>query len=277
MFMDYANEDYRQILDQEVQKRKGLGSPITFSRLAEDTGIQNTYLSKVVNSRAHFNADQLYLIANALDFAEEEIEYLLLLLDWERCEVPSRKEKLRKEIDRIQNSKRKTENRIESKTVAELQTDHLEYYLDPYMQVVHVVLELPSVDGRAEKICELLGLGGAHVSRLLLTLEKLGYIKTDKDGRFVVTKKHFHLPKESSVCFAHQALLKMRSLDHMQKLDPDDRESVSITFSCDQETLKKVHENFLQFLKQCQDLVIPAKCENAYQMNFDLFRWDVEK
>ena len=45
------------------------------------------------------------------------------------------------------------------------------------------------------------------------------------------------------------------------------------TFSADEQTFRKIQEQFQIFLKEVEKLARKASDENAFQMNFDLFPW----
>ncbi len=85
-----------------LERGKLIDSTLTAQQAAEASGVQKSYLSKVLNERADLNADQLYLAGQFFQWTEEQMEYALLLLEFDRSTVQIRKKLLRGKIEQIQ-------------------------------------------------------------------------------------------------------------------------------------------------------------------------------
>src|SRR5690349_8293882 len=136
----FEHRDYVSCLRGAIAARKAASPSFTLARIAASTKIQRTYLSHVFAGRAHLSRDQLFRIADLLALSEEESDYLLLLLDLERCEVPRRKERLQREADAWRRKYSISEQAIARKGRAVSEAHSLVYYSDPLCSMVHMLL-----------------------------------------------------------------------------------------------------------------------------------------
>lgn len=136
----YDYIDYRKYLKAAVLAKKASSPSINFSRIAEEVGVQRSYLSQVFGFKCHLNSDQLYVIAKKLGLGEKEIEYLLILLDVEKSQVSARREKLIHLRDSLRNAHFKSENYLDRKTLKIDNGIYSQYYTDPYCSLVHMYL-----------------------------------------------------------------------------------------------------------------------------------------
>ena len=273
--MVFRHLEYRKAVVELVERRKAIDKSASYQRLAEATGIQATYVSNVLAGRAHFSADQLFLIARFLNLPAEEGRYLLLLLDHERCQVAARKAELRKEIETWHAESRKTKKHLQAAPAEISDLAAAEYYLDPLVVIVHVALRLSRFAKNPTSLASEFGVTTEHLSRTLQILERLGYVKAKGASGYEVLVSHRHLPNDSPVCLPHQAQMRVKTVEHMYRTPASRRHHVSVTFSSDEETKNEVHRRFLRFLQEAEGLVRKAKDEQVYQLNFDLFPWSL--
>jgi uncharacterized protein (TIGR02147 family) len=267
--------DYRKFITDEVNKRKRLGDKVNFTYLSRETGIQNTYLTNVLKGRAQLSSDQLYAVGRALRLKDDEVDYLLLLLDWERSSDKARRSKLLERIERLQSQRLETVNNLSVERMELNEIDQAKYYMDPYIQIVHIMLGLEGRSGHPEEISKALGLSKKKMNEILNILENAGFIQVDKEGNIRREKTKIHLPKSSPLCRPNQVLLRTKSIDHISKLAESAHESVSITFSADDDSYREIHQEFIRFLKRTEKIVQKTERKRAYQINFDLFPWDI--
>lgn len=268
----YSHRRYQSALFEVIESKKKLPEKWTLRKLAQKCGLQASFLTNVLKGRFDFNADQLYVIADHLVLTAEEKTYLLLLLEHQRSAHPGRKKELLSKIEKMREKHLATEKHLLAKVVETPLEKITEYYLDPFVQLVHVHLNFPHYQTQPQRLCKDLGISSKHLSKILSLLIRLSYVQ-NSDGRYKVIAKNKHLPKESPLCGPHQALIKLKSIDQMQRLDPEEIYSFAVTFTGTDETKAKIREEFLQFLKRVESVVKAADSQNVYQMNFDLFPW----
>lgn len=275
----YLQTDYRRIISELLDYKRGCGATLTNKKLSEAMGVQPSYFSRFIQGNAHINADQLFLCCQALELSDEETQFLLLLQDLDRCSIPSRKTALKRQIDLIRRSRRDTSKHLRAEFIEP--KDHRglgEYYLDPLVPLVHTFLSLREYQISPHLICSCLGLSEARLKEILLLLTNLGIVSFSKrHGSYRLVKDHMHLHKGSSLNRAYQALFRQLALEHLRRTEESEKYEFSVTFSADEETRFKIHDEFNRFIKRAEELVRAAPSEGVFQLNFDLFRWDTRK
>ena len=275
----YTQIDYRSILTSILAEKRDRPSALTNKQFSEAMGIQPSYFSRFIQGNAHISSDQLYLGCQALELSEEETQYLLLLQEWDRCSIASRKVVLKKQIEKIQNDKRNTSQHLKADFIEpEAHENFSEYYLDPMVSIVHTFLSLKEYQEAAYLMCSCLGLSESRLNEILLLLTKLGIIEIDaKSGRYKLLRDHMHLNKNSTLNRAYQTLFRHTALEHLKRTEEAQKYEFAVTFSADEESRQKIHDEFNVFVKKVETFVRSSPVEGVYQLNFDLFRWDTRK
>lgn len=270
----YKHLKYQEILLSRIEHLKSQSS-LTMAKLAEKVGVQSSYITHVFKGRAHFSADQLYAIGEALNFSEEEVEYLLLLLELERSVHSTRKRKLKEKIELQRAKFLKTESHLSVETVRDLEAATIQYYLDPLCQLVMVFLNFPQYAKDPFLLGAKLGMGSQQLEEILGRLQSSGKVEITKNGYKVLSGSD-HLPKESPLCQPHQTLMRYKSVDQMQRLAWGKAYSFSVTFSSTPEDKAQIQSAFLDFVNAAEKIVKKSPREKVYQINFDLFPWELD-
>ena len=103
---------------------------------------------------------------------------------------------------------------------------------------------------------------------------RVGYVQR-AGAQLTVVGRNKHLPKDNPLCGPHQALMRLKSIDQMQRLSSEEAYSFSATITGTEETLAEIREAYLAFVKKAETIVKPAPSKKAFQMNFDLFPWEI--
>ena len=267
---DYSN--YRKLVRDFAKARKESRKGFTLHRLAEAAQMAPPYLTSVLKERAHFSQDQLYAAGKALGFGDDEMQYVQLLLEWERSAFSERKEKLRAQIERIRKLKLKSEAHIGATRVEAAESEVVRYYMNPELQLIHSFLGVAKFAKNVELIAKSLNMDVATVESLVKELKDLGYVVEGKKG-LEKTKRRIHLPKESPLCKPQQLLMRYRALQHQQVLPESEKYNFAVLFTADEATRERIQREFLKFLSSIESWVKEAPSESVYQMHFDLFGW----
>lgn len=273
----YRHLDYRKAIVELVEERKQSDASVTFARIAEAALIEKTYISKVIKAKADFNADQLYSVCSYLRLSQDERNYLLLLLEYQRCALSVRKRELKDKIVETQSKHLSTRKFLQQTQMVsgDLAEKYLEYYLDPLAPIIHTYLSIPACQSNVTSIQKRIGITEGDLKRALEILLRLGIVehKVSRNA-YVPVVDNIQLAKESPLCLPSEILFRLQVIDQIKKLPPDQRFLLSMTFSGREETRTYVHEQFLKFLKSVEPVIRDAPSENVFQMNFDLFNWD---
>ncbi|MGZ3796748.1 MAG: TIGR02147 family protein [Pseudobdellovibrionaceae bacterium] len=268
----YKHLKYRHAIEEILEKRRKLPKKFTLRVLADNSGLQASFLTNVLKGRFDFNADQLYAVATELGCAPNEREYLLLLLEYERSSFKPRREELKKQIEELRKINQQSDKHLAVDAV-ELSSDtRAQYYLDPYAQLTLVYLHIPSVNQNPEKLCPLLGISSFRLREILKLLIDIGYVRIE-GGIHKVIARDKHLPKRNPLSGPHLALMRLKSIDQLQRLSSNQAYSHSVTFTGTSETKDLLCDAYLNFLKDAEAIVKSARSDKVFQMNFDLFPW----
>lgn len=270
----YKHLQYRPALEEAVENRRKLPGKFTLRKLADASGLQASFLTNVMKGRFDFSADQLFAVSTELGFTPSERDYLLLLLEFERSAYKPRRDELKKQIENIRKENQQSEKHLSVKVV-ELSPDaQAQYYLDPFAQLALVHLNLPAYSKHPEKLAGVLGISKTHLGEILEILVRIGYVQRE-GSHYKVVAWATHLPKRNPLCGPHLLLMRLKSVDQLQRLSGDQAYSHSVTISGTEETKELLSDAYLGFLKKAEGIVKAAKSEKAFQMNFDLFPWEL--
>mgnify|MGYP001590181871 CR=1 FL=1 len=271
--------DYRNYLNENLNARRTKGTRVTLAELAQAAGIQAPYLSKVLAKKAHLTQDQLYLISQALKLNTRDEKFVFLLLDYTRCDVMQRKEKLKQQIERYQQKYYySTESQMPGQKIEDVEAAigaQTQYYLDPIPQLLYVALTIEKYQKKPELLATELGLPTTRITQALNVLESLDLARfsIDPHRKWISSSKNLHLSKTSPLYKAQQNQFRVFSASRLQGSNPSDTYCLQISFSADRKARLEIQKKFLEFLKEFDRLVDRAPSEEIYQMNFDLFGW----
>lgn len=269
----YEHKDYRQALKWASQRWKGNGPGRTYLRLAKAAGVHPPYFTNVLKEKAHLNGDQLYSVMQYMGHSNSEMEYMLLLMEQEKCYLQTRKAALREQLNRLKAQEKKTENSIDVEVIAPTDNKLSRYYLDPTIRLVYAFMAVPELATDPLRIARSLNFSEQTVQETITYLLDVGLIEKNDQGQLVTAKTKIHLPRESHLFEAQRKLLLYRCLEHQDRTRNESDYNFEVTFSATKEVKEIIHQKFLDLLKEVQPLVEKAEPEEVFQMNFELFNW----
>ena len=234
--------------------------------------IQKSYLSKVMARNASINKDQGYLLGKYLKLDTEELDYLFLLIDFEKCALKELRDELEHKIKTIQISKTQSNQYLEKQSNRLTTADNQKYYLLPENQLIHLALSIEKYQKDIELLRKDFNLNQTVFSTSLKTLEQLNLIQI-KDSKVKLIKSNLHLDHDSPFFHQWKAQMMMKGIEWIKGLETKDKYNFTVSFTSDEETKENIRIEFLNFLKKIEKLVTKAPSENLYQLNFDLFKW----
>lgn len=162
--------------------------------------IQKSYLSKVMAKKASLSRDQLFLFSKEIGLSHEQMEYLFLLLDYERCAVSEYKEHLKKKIDKLSSVHTQSDKYLQKETVEISDAQMNKYYLNCENQLIHLSLSIPKYQKNIELLRDDLRLSSKQFSDALSLLQDLGLIEV-LDHEIKLLKSNLHLKHDSPYFF----------------------------------------------------------------------------
>lgn len=275
-FFVFEIDDYRDLFARLFRIQKEKDSEFSLALLAQSCGIQPSYLTNVAKGRAHFSSDQAYLVLTELRRPMEEIEYILLLIDWERSGISSRKKLLKEKLNEIRNQKIRADRVVETSkakpAASEAIPESFKYYSDPFASILHMYLGTRAARSDSQGISKDLGLDLDRIKILLKNLEEMKLIRK-VNGSYVVAVQAQHLASDSPLQRMHHTAIRALSMDKMIRLSKDDYYSFSATVSISDDSRFAIRAEFLKFIQKAQEIVTKAPAEKVMQMHFDFFPW----
>ncbi|MEK2688422.1 DUF4423 domain-containing protein [Bdellovibrio sp. GT3] len=268
--------DYKKALKEKLHFLNSTRSSrkLTVRGMAEKVGIQHTYISRVFNNDGvHFSEDHLFELGHLLELSKEEIEFLIFLRAFEVSTSKLRKDHLKKKIETIRQDYKITAKQTGSR-VDSISSD-MHHLLDPFSVVTLAAFSVPEFAQKPKLLCNLLGFSQVKLKEVINKLKLQGYIDFDAES-FTVTNlqvPHIHYSVDHPLMRAHQQLMRTLCSAQLMKIDESAKRSFMVTFGADAKAIAEIRRRFSTFLSEIEPLVIEAKTENVYQLNFDVFEW----
>ena len=268
----YDFSDYKAYLEKCVTELRGGPSRLTFAALAKQAKINRSYLSQVIKGDAHLSSDQLELITSALGLAEDDRDYLLLLLDIERTQIKERRARLESKAHELRREKLKSQSFLKTNDVAAASSAEAAYYQDPYCSLTHMFLTIPTYATAPQLLAEKMGISEAHLARVLQILCSAGVIEKKGDV-YEIQNQLRHLEATNPLAQVHRTLMRLKGLDVLARQSSDRDYFLSTSFSANERVRESIRRRFLDFLKSVSEDVERTKdVEEVFHINFDLFK-----
>lgn len=239
------------------------------SRLSEALGVQNAYVSKVMNqSKFDFTLEQTMRLASFLELKEDENTYLVWLVEWSRAGTRELKDFCSAKIEKAQTEHLEIKNRVgETKTVSE---EHLSKYCSHwYYPAAYMLSSIPAYTS-LEKMSEALRTDPKVLREVLVFLVECGLVVA-KDDHFSIGPNQVHISKKSPNATKYQTNVKLKSID-----DLSDPHSTGIHYSTisslSEKDFEKIRHDFTEVIQKYVEVVRESKEETIGCFNLDFFK-----
>lgn len=277
--ISFSAESYKTLLRATLEARREEfpSRRYSFQAMAEACRIQKTYLSKVLNREGHLSEDQLYLALDYLGLDDEERDFALLLMAWEKAHVVKRKNELHRRLAEIRRRKMRTEESIQVQATTTKPEVLTAYYLDPMFQVIHMAMTVKRWARQPLGLGEVLGLKETVIRSYLHGLAEMGILRYREvrgiPAEVEVLRDNLHLPQESTLHPAYATQMRLQAIQKLTRSRGEKETRFSVVFSSDPKARENIQRGFLTWLKSVQKQVQEGTETDVYQLNFDLFSW----
>lgn len=271
----YSFQTYKAILRAVMSERqKQFGARFTYEKMSQACGIQKTYLSKVLNSSAALNPDQLFAACEYLKLSADETDFVLLLRELELANNERRASRLTARLREIRRANLKTEAAITVESEKAIEVNLWEYYSNIDLQLVHMFMTVPHYAKNSKLIGPLIGIEEAQLQNILLKLVEWKILRFER-GTYVAKDPRLHLSEDSPVFPIYSILNRIKTVEKLRRSSNTsaDQYFFSAVFSADTQIQDKMKQKLLTVLREFQQEVIEAKPEVVLQLNIDLFKW----
>lgn len=258
---------YRDFIKAALDsERFGRGSR---AQLADHLGVQNSFISLVLNGKQDFSLEHGMRIADFMGLKDDDREILLLMIQRDRSSSPDLTKQFQKMIDRWAEKRSEIINRVKRESKALSEVELSEYYSDWRHSAIHMAIRIEELKD-ASKISERLGIDAKKVRSSLEVLERLGFIERGKGG-WNTRQQSFHVGERSPALRSQHTnwrLEAVRSLGNERSKDLHYTAVMSIDAVCAQ----KIREAILKVLESCDPDIKNAKDEEIHALTIDLFK-----
>ena len=263
----YRYTNYKKYLLAQIEASENNGRGQR-KLLADAMNSPVSHVSNVLNGSQHLSLEQAEACTRHFGFNEDETEFFLLLLQFNRAGTTSLKKVLKRNIDRITKEKSKLKNRL--KIPQSLNPQHeLEYYSSWEYAAVHVLLTIPELQNR-EKLAKRLSLNLERIDQILSFLVSSGL--AEKSGiSYTLTENQIHLGKESHLISKHHTNWRVRTLREFENLSEESLHySAAVTLS--QKDFENVREILSKALSKSLKTITQSKEEDFAVLGIDFYR-----
>lgn len=273
--LDYDLDDYKKILKSIMKtRRQQFGSKFTFEKMAMACGVQKTYFSKVMNTHAHLNVDQLFSACEYLKLTAKETEFILLLRDLELATNVKRSESLKSKIEKFRKDGLKIKSEVVASSFKTIENQQWEYFSDIDLQLVHIFLTLPLFAKKPELICDKIGVDKDRLFSIINKLKEWGLVISNANELKTIDP-HIHLPDDAPVFLLFSVLKRLKTIEKIKRSNSEKNDDYffSVIFSSEKKFQNILKKNILNLIKETQSLTVKQKSEEVYQLNIDFFKW----
>ncbi len=245
---------------------------ITYKALSTSTRIHTSYFSRVMQRKADFSIDQVFLIGSILKLGEDEIEYFLLIHEYESSSLNEHKAFVHKKIKKIRNEKLKLLNKLTEETNELSKEDISIYYQSSITAKIHMYLTIDKFRLSPNLIAKKLFISDARLGQELNKLKTLNLIVYENDI-IVLKSKSVHLDEANPNSVQNHINWRLESINHLgqRNSNPSDYH-LSAVFSCDEESKIKIKDEFKKFIVKVQNTVQSSKqVDDVYYIGLDLY------
>lgn len=266
----YEYTDYKVYLRLLIKNSKIRGFS---TRLAEAAGCQKSYLSSALNGKAHLLPDQIYGISEFLKLNDEERDYFMLILDYQRANAIAYRKFVHKKIQQKQNAWKDLKNRIEARPLLNAETEvHLQNYYSNYLYAaLHIASSIPQLQD-LKKLSNYFSLPENLLENYLQQLQKMGLVE-HKGSKWVWKSGDLHLPKDSPWINSHHSGWRLQALTDLT-LQRQDSLHYSVIQSLSSKDLERLRFQIVKWIQEFKEISGPSTPEELVCFNLDFFTLD---
>ncbi len=258
--------DYKLYLSNWIASRPN-GGHGEKSKLAAAMSCHLAYVSQVLGGDAHLSHEQAIAAGDYLGLTEEELAFLLLLLDRARAGSARLRQFYDKKIRGVLAGRSVLKNRLEyQKTLP--REDQTLYYSAWYYIAAHMLITMPAFQSRSALEARL-GLGTEKLLEVLEFLARSGLAAQSK-GKLSTGPMSIHLGNDSPMISKHHANWRMKAIQSLEREKPEELHYSSVV-TVARSDIPKARKILLKAIEEMRKLIKDSKEDALYCYCLDLF------
>ena len=205
--------NYREIIRNKIKENEDLRG--YQKQLAKAGGCQPSYLSQVINSHVHLTADQAAGFCESWGFNEDETDYFIGLVLYERSNSRPFKRNILNKLSRLREKYQRISEHFDDAQKLRVNEHLIEYFNTWYFSAVNTLLTIPEFQA-IEKIAYHLGLKEELVRKCVDKLVEMGFAVKDGENRWKTLPFHLYLTEETPLRIAYHANWRQQANRRMQ-------------------------------------------------------------
>ncbi|OFZ52321.1 MAG: hypothetical protein A2381_13740 [Bdellovibrionales bacterium RIFOXYB1_FULL_37_110] len=258
--------DYCKFLVEYVQSQLMRGHGLK-SAFAEKLGCQTTYVSRVLNKKAHFSLEQSEKIADFIGLTESETHYFLLLVQKERAGTHRLKKYFNDQIESERKKQLILKNRLNVQKSLSRENQAI-YYSSWLYSAVHIMLTIPEFHVKS-KLVSALNIPIQKLNNILDFLISIGLV-VESDGKYQVGTARMHLENDSPMISKHHINWRMQAIQSIEKNNPENMHYSSI-ITISNDDAHHIKELLIRSISDCKKIIKDSKEESVCVFAIDFF------
>lgn len=264
----FESKDYKHFLNGALKSPQyGRGAR---TKLAQFLNVQSSYISLVLAGSLDFAPEHAIKLAQFFNLNEEELDFLLLLIQRDRAGEQQLKLHIQRKIDSVLQQRSEIKNQIKETDHAEIPTDELrKYYSKWYHTAIHMYLRTVQTI-ELENIAKKLKLNTKDVKESIDLLVGIGFIKLEK-GKVIHLNRRFHAATDELSMRLNHHNWRHTAIQIYDQKSNDDLFYTSV-MSIDASTFIKMKKMILDNIKSMEPAINDAKDQDVFTLNIDLYK-----
>lgn len=236
--------------------------------LAQHLKCHSTYISQVVNEKAHFSNEQAVNFCLYFQLNEEETEFFINLVNRDRAGSAEAKAHFDKMIKRQLEERSNLKKRWHTTNTLELEPG-LQYYETWIPQAIHILSQIDQYQ-TIDAISSALKVDRTKTVDILKMLDTIGLIEF-QNGKVKTIVDSIHLEKKSPLHAKFLANWRLKAIEDLSYGRDQSGINYSSVVSLSEEAQLKIKSIILRHLEETRDLIIKSKSEKLCVYNLDFY------
>lgn len=261
----FSYNSYKNYL-KDIVESQGRGS---IAKLAEAAGCDRTYLSQCLSTKVQLTPDHIFGISQYLKLAEDEEDYFLLMLLYDRSASRGAQGKVKEKMEKMVQSNLILSKKISQKADSNQLTaeQKTKYYLSWKYAAIHTltsIKEFQSISSISKKT----RIPEPEVAFVLQDLLEMGLIRQN-NGKWVHSGKNIHIPIGSPLTTQNHLNWRLRSVENV-----NNKNAIHYTtlFSIAKKDWEQLRDDLLTFIEKQRDFIHASGTEEMFCFCCDLYQ-----
>lgn len=264
-------DDYKAFL-AHLEKEKSHFSRGFRSRLAEEVGCNNAFISQVLNTHANFSLEQSQKICGYFKFSQNEERYFLFLVEYARAGTKPLREHFKILLEEMRDKYLNIKGRVKQQTALSPEAQAT-YYSHWYYAAIHMLVTVPQFR-TVRSLAKALRLNESLVEKVIAFLLSCDLL-IEKGGEFMAGPSYLHLDRDSPNISKHHSNWRMVAIQSLENEEKNDIHYSTVS-TLSKKDVEAIQSKLVEEIQNYVQTVSQSKEETMYCFNLDFFKLLIE-